>query len=42
MNQAEARVLVVDDDASFRRAIARLFASVGLPVTRFGAGVFTV
>jgi RNA polymerase sigma factor (sigma-70 family) len=37
MNQAEARVLVVDDDASFRRAIARLFASVGLPVTTFAS-----
>jgi FixJ family two-component response regulator len=35
MNQTQ--VLVVDDDASFRRAVARLLGSVGLPVTTFAS-----
>jgi RNA polymerase sigma factor (sigma-70 family) len=37
MNQAEAQILIVDDDASFRRAVERLLASVGLPVTTFAS-----
>jgi RNA polymerase sigma factor (sigma-70 family) len=37
MNQAEAQILVIDDDASFRRAIERLLASVGLPVITFAS-----
>jgi FixJ family two-component response regulator len=35
MNQTQ--VLVVDDDASFRRAVARLLGSVGLPVATFAS-----
>jgi RNA polymerase sigma factor (sigma-70 family) len=37
MSQAEAQILVVDDDASFRRAVERLLASVGLPVITFAS-----
>jgi RNA polymerase sigma factor (sigma-70 family) len=37
MNQAEAQILVIDDDASFRRAVERLLASIGLPVITFAS-----
>jgi FixJ family two-component response regulator len=37
MSQVETGVLVVDDDASFRRAVERLLASVGLPVITFAS-----
>jgi RNA polymerase sigma factor (sigma-70 family) len=37
MNQAEVQVLVVDDDVSFRRAVERLLASVGLSAATFAS-----
>jgi FixJ family two-component response regulator len=37
MTMAQATVLVVDDDASFRRAVARLLRSVGLATHTFAS-----
>ena len=37
MTIAEVSVFIVDDDASFRRAVQRLLHSVGLPVETFAS-----